>query len=88
HSVVCYLLLEHALQKAYDGIMHSTCTNFPAAEGIDECLLFKAVESFIAKYTGVNYVLHDMCPDSCAMFTRPFENLDSCPSCSKSHWDE
>ncbi|KIK95667.1 hypothetical protein PAXRUDRAFT_40215, partial [Paxillus rubicundulus Ve08.2h10] len=38
--------------------------------------------------TGVDYVLHDMCLDLCATFTRPFEDLDSCLSCGKSRWDE
>ena len=88
HSISCYLSLEHASQKSYDGVMRSTCINFPGAEGVGECLSFKAMEAFVARYTGIEYVLHNMCLDSCVAFTGPFEDLNECPICGKSRWDE
>ena len=88
HSVQAYLSLEHASQRAYDGIIASIRANFPEARDIDGCLSFKGVESFLAANTGVEHVIHDMCPDSCLAFTGPYENLDNCPVCQKSRWNE
>ncbi|KIK75820.1 hypothetical protein PAXRUDRAFT_171593, partial [Paxillus rubicundulus Ve08.2h10] len=87
HSISCYLSNEHASQIIYDSIIRSTLSNFPQAEGVEDCLSFKATESFIKKYTGIKYVLHNMCPDSCMEFTGPFEDSDNCPMYSISHWD-
>ncbi|KAG1719989.1 hypothetical protein EDB19DRAFT_1597346, partial [Suillus lakei] len=42
----------------------------------------------IAKYTGVESVEHDMCPDSCIAFTSPYADEDNCPLCGTSHWDQ
>ncbi|KAF9220025.1 hypothetical protein BS17DRAFT_788099 [Gyrodon lividus] len=36
HRISCYLLLEHASQKAYDGVIKLTCRNFPQAEGVQD----------------------------------------------------
>ncbi|KIK81447.1 hypothetical protein PAXRUDRAFT_115945, partial [Paxillus rubicundulus Ve08.2h10] len=52
HSISCYLSNEHASQITYDGVIRSTLSNFPQAEGVEDCLSFKATESFIKKYTG------------------------------------
>ncbi|KAF9219886.1 hypothetical protein BS17DRAFT_769761 [Gyrodon lividus] len=61
--------------------------NFPQAESIKDYLSFKAMESLIKKYTGVEYILHNMCEDSCMAFTGPFYDCNNCPTCGKSHWD-
>ncbi|KAG1743386.1 hypothetical protein EDB19DRAFT_1633240, partial [Suillus lakei] len=87
-SISMYLALEHTSQDAYDRIRRAITRNFAGAEGVDEVLSFKAVEKFIAKYTGVESVEHDMCPDSCIAFTGPYANEDNCPLCGTSRWDQ
>ncbi|KAG1718086.1 hypothetical protein EDB19DRAFT_1608918, partial [Suillus lakei] len=87
-SISMYLALEHTLQDAYDQIRRAITCNFAGAEGVDEVLSFKAVEKFIAKYTRVESVEHDMCPDSCITFTGPYANEDNCPLCGTSRWDQ
>ncbi|KIK81204.1 hypothetical protein PAXRUDRAFT_156654 [Paxillus rubicundulus Ve08.2h10] len=86
HSIAAYLALEHASQEAYKCVIHSTRRqSYPAPDGVDDELLsFKAVEKLIALYTGIDPIWHDMCPDSCVGFTRPFEDLDDCLTCNKS----
>lgn len=83
-----YLALEHSSQHAYDRIRRAMARNFGGAEGADEVLSFKAVEKFIAKYTGVESVEHDMCLESCLAFTGPYAVEDNCPLCGTSRWDQ
>ena len=61
--------------------------NFAESPGSADILSFHAVEKKIAQYTGVEYVEHDMCPDSCAAFSGPFADLEHCPVCDTSRWD-
>ncbi|KAG2064175.1 hypothetical protein BDR04DRAFT_1035995 [Suillus decipiens] len=87
-SISMYLALEHSSQHAYDRICRAITRNFAGAEGADEVLSFKAVEKFIVKYTGVESVEHDMCPESCLAFTGPYADEDNCPLCGTSRWDQ
>ncbi|KIK79447.1 hypothetical protein PAXRUDRAFT_161280, partial [Paxillus rubicundulus Ve08.2h10] len=64
HSISCYLSNKHASQITYDSIIRSTLSNFLQAEVVEDCLSFKATESFIRKYMEIEYILHDMCQDS------------------------
>ncbi|KIK95908.1 hypothetical protein PAXRUDRAFT_139677 [Paxillus rubicundulus Ve08.2h10] len=89
HSVATYLALEHASQKAYKCVTHSTRQSYPAPDGVDDkLLLFKVVEKLIASYKGIDLIWHNMCPDSCVDFTRPLKDLNNCPTCHKSRWNE
>ena len=88
HSIETYLALEHSSQKAYERVIKSAKSNFPQAPGIENCLSFHAVENLIAAYTGVEPLEHDMCVNSCTAFTGPFANLEHCPTCNKSRWNE
>jgi hypothetical protein len=89
HSISTYLALEHASQDAYDRIQRSTRLNFAgAAAGVEDILSFYSVEKLIAQYTGVESIKHDMCSQSCLAFTGPFVDLESCPMCETSRWDQ
>lgn len=88
HSISTYLALEHASQTAYERVIKSTQRNFPDAPGIADCLRFGAVEELLQKYTGIDPIQHDMCPQSCVGFTGPFEELTACPICNTSRWNE
>ncbi|KIK76909.1 hypothetical protein PAXRUDRAFT_17865 [Paxillus rubicundulus Ve08.2h10] len=89
HSITTYLALEHASQEAYKHVIHSTRQSYPTPDRVDnELLSFKVVEKLIASYTGIDPIWHDMCPDSCVGFTGPFKDLDDCPTCNKSQWNE
>lgn len=88
HSIQTYLALEHASQKAYECVIKSTKLNFAGAPGVMNCLSFNGVEHLIAAYTGVEPLEHDMCVNSCAAFTGPFVDLETCPICNESCWNE
>jgi hypothetical protein len=40
-------------------------------------------KSLVSDLTGVELVVHDMCINSCIVFTGPFLELDTCPLCSE-----
>ena len=82
-----YLALEHASQNAYEQFRHSIQLNISESPTCANILSFHAVEKKITEYTGVEYVEHDMCSDSCVAFTGPFANLEHCPICRTSHLD-
>ena len=88
HSISMYLALEHASQAAYEQICRSTQLNFTESPICADILSFHAVEKKIAEYTGVEYIEHNMCLDSCAAFTGPFADLEHCPVYGKSRWDQ
>ena len=88
HSITTYLALEHASRDAYEKVIRSTRRNFSTADGVETCLRFGAVEDLIASHTGIEPVEHDMCPNSCLAFTGPFEDLERCPTCDMSRWNE
>lgn len=88
HSITTYLALENSSQKAYNDVIKSTQANFSGAPGVDDCLLFNAVEDFISGYTGIDPIEHDMCPNSCIAFTGPFADLEMCPTCNTSRWHQ
>ncbi|KAG1719905.1 hypothetical protein EDB19DRAFT_1860511, partial [Suillus lakei] len=87
-SIAMYLALEHASQDAYNRICRATARNFAGAEGVDEILSFYSVKKLIAQYTGVDPLVHDMCPNTCLAFTGPFADEDGCPMCGTSRWDQ
>ncbi|KIK92686.1 hypothetical protein PAXRUDRAFT_146768, partial [Paxillus rubicundulus Ve08.2h10] len=44
------------------------------------------VEKFIRIHTGVEPLLHEMCPNTCHTFIGPFSILDECYICQVSRW--
>ncbi|KAG1824881.1 uncharacterized protein BJ212DRAFT_1476169 [Suillus subaureus] len=87
-SISMYLALEHASQDAYNCIRRATARNFGGADGVDNLLSFYNVKKLITQYTGVESIEHDMCPKSCLAFTGPYADLDQCPLCTMSRWDQ
>ena len=88
HSLSVYLALEHSSQDAYARVFRSLQKNFAGAPGVTNFQSFHAVEKLLKVYTGVEPLMHDMCPDTCLAFTGPFAALDACTTCGKSRWKE
>jgi hypothetical protein len=85
HSISTYLALENASQAAYESVARSLKYNFPDIRNI---LSFYQVEKLIGTLTGVELILHDMRPNTCLAFTGPFSDLDECPLCQASRWNQ
>ena len=50
-------------------------------------LSYDQVKRMVSSLSGVLTWQHDMCVDSCAGFTGPYTDLESCPKCDKPHYD-
>ena len=89
HSISTWLALEHSSQQAFERLRCSTQQNLADSRAIDDLLSYYKTERVISQYTGVEAIEHDMCPSSsCIAFTGPFADLDECPVCQASRWDQ
>jgi len=46
------------------------------------------VKCLVAKLSGVESIIHNMCVNSCLAYTGPFLELESCPICSEPQYDQ
>ena len=77
--------LDHSQsQKAYSSSRAHIQERFP------ECkmLSYDQVKRRVSDLSGVTTWKRDMCVDTCVGFTGPFKDLDNCPRCNKSRWNE
>jgi hypothetical protein len=64
-----------------------SCYAVTARDG-HQLLSWDQVHRKLASWTGVHLVRHDMCIKACIGFTGPYEELDHCPKCGQSRYDE
>jgi len=83
-----YLALENSSQATYNRVCKAAKRDFGDSRGVDNLLTFHNVEKIIASYTGGVSIEHDMCQNSCIAYTGPFSNLEMCPTCGTSRWQE
>lgn len=48
---------------------------------------YEGIEKKVAELTGVTYITHDMCPNTCMAYTGPFKDLDVCSYCGITRYD-
>ncbi|KIM56828.1 hypothetical protein SCLCIDRAFT_29257 [Scleroderma citrinum Foug A] len=68
-SISTYLALENSSQAAYNHVCKAAKRDFSDSHCIDTLLTFHNVEKIIALYTGVVSIEHDMCRNSCLVYT-------------------
>ena len=87
-SIAAYLALENTSQDAYNCVCRAVRRAFNGSLGADDILSFHNVKKFIASYTGIISIEHDMCRNTCITYTGPFSKLNTCPTCGTSRWKE
>ena len=45
------------------------------------------IKCLVSEMTGIESLVHDMCINSCVVYTGPFVELDACPVCSETRYD-
>jgi hypothetical protein len=88
YSISIYLALEHSSQDVYKRGCHSTVQNVSGAPGVDNIQSFYNIKRTIHTFTGVEPIHHDMCSNTCLAYTGPFADLDACPICGTSRWNQ
>ena len=84
YALRLFCKLQNQSQGAYEDVRYENRHRNPK----DVMPSLYELEKKIAEFTGVVPVLTDMCPDSCAAFTGPFEHLEKCPYCGMERYDE
>ncbi|ETW86463.1 hypothetical protein HETIRDRAFT_244238, partial [Heterobasidion irregulare TC 32-1] len=46
------------------------------------------VKKKVAELSGITSIIHNICPNTCAAYTSPYADLDKCPLCHRSQYDE
>lgn len=77
--------LDHlSSQKAYTSAHEDILERYPDSG----MLSYSQVKKTVSDLSGVLTWKHDMCVDSCAAFTGPFEGLQECPLCHEPRYDQ
>ena len=82
-SISCFIDLMNSSQEAYQKI----CRNIQRRNPEIEPLSYDRVRRKVKKLSGIITLEYDMCVDSCAAFTGPFAELESCPLCHAPRYD-
>lgn len=84
-SIKMFLKTTPASEKMYTEVSQLVSERFPEFEPVSHY----RVENALKNITGVTSLKHDMCPNkSCVAFTGPLKDLDDCPMCGASRWNQ
>ncbi|EKM53876.1 uncharacterized protein PHACADRAFT_196318 [Phanerochaete carnosa HHB-10118-sp] len=78
-----YLSLDNAADDIYERVRQSIAHTPPHLQ----MLSLDQVKRRVREISGVYPLFTDMCVNSCVGFTGPFTELDKCPGCGESRWD-
>ncbi|KIK74860.1 hypothetical protein PAXRUDRAFT_19473 [Paxillus rubicundulus Ve08.2h10] len=73
---------------SYERVYCSCKLNFAGAPGAEDIISYHNVKRLIRTHTGIELILHDMCPKTSHAFTGPYSTLDKCYICQTSQWNE
>jgi hypothetical protein len=83
-SLKNFLHLTNSAEKTYDNIRATYLEHHPDKN----MLSYYQVEQRIKTITGIESIIHDMCPNSCLAYTGPFAHIEDCPMCGTPRYDQ
>ncbi|KAI0054504.1 hypothetical protein BV25DRAFT_1873322 [Artomyces pyxidatus] len=83
-SLDTFLATSNASQQSYTDV----CAGIKRAHPEDELLSYDQMKSTMAELSGIVPIVEDMCIGSCAAYTGPFADRDTCPVCSEPRYDQ
>ena len=83
-SVSCFIDLLHSSQEAYNNIRDNIQRRDPKVE----MLSYHEAKTAVRNLSGIVVLQNDMCVGSCVAFTGPYADLDTCPRCGQSRYDQ
>ncbi|KAF8583614.1 hypothetical protein K439DRAFT_1647178 [Ramaria rubella] len=78
-----WLSTQNSSQETYVKICQSHNKRYPE----EPMLSYHQIKRKVVDWSGVEAIVHDMCPDSCVAYTGPFSNLKECPQCGLGRYD-
>ena len=82
-SIDLFLSMSNSSQQSYTSAQEAILHHHPQ----DEILSYARIKSKIAEITGIVPLVHDMCINSCLVFTGLFSELSECPTSNEVHFD-
>ena len=76
------LFIEHSNQS-YNKTRESILRRHPD----DELSSHDQICRKVSRLTGIDSIIHDMCPKVCVAYTGPFAELEACPVCGEPRYD-
>jgi hypothetical protein len=70
-----FLVMTNSSEATYESVRAAVMECYPE----DPFLSYKQVRRRVESISGISPILHDMCIDTCAAFTGPFNELEACP---------
>ena len=85
-----YLDTTNASDETYHDVRKSMQSYLAeiGVERMEEIPSLFSVKKEIGKLTGVHPMMNDMCINTCMAYTGPFYDLDACPHCGESRYDQ
>jgi hypothetical protein len=83
HALDMFLAATHASQESYDANRAAYLRRHPE----NDVLTHAAIKRKVAEWSGVVPILSHMCPKTCAAYTGPYSDRQSCPICGLSRFD-
>jgi hypothetical protein len=82
------LALNLYLLNPSEATYEANCTAFLHHSPHINILSYYRTTRLVSEITGIESVVHDMCVNSCIVYTGPFLNLEACPMCSEPRYDQ
>ena len=78
-SLRSFLSVTNASEETYNGFRAVALAQHPD----DQFFSFDQMKRRVEQISGIVPIIHNMCFNTCAAFTGPFSDLDTCPECSE-----
>ena len=82
-SLKYFLATIDASQHTYINLRNVHNERYPA----DSLLSYDQIKKRAEQWSGIQPMIHHMCPNSCVAYTGPYASLDKCPECGESRYD-
>jgi hypothetical protein len=79
-----FLATIHSSEQTYTDLRNIHNARYPT----DPLLSYDQIKRRVAQWSGVVPIVHHMCPQSCAAYTGPYDQLEVCPECNQSRYDQ
>ncbi|KAI0054683.1 hypothetical protein BV25DRAFT_1816712 [Artomyces pyxidatus] len=83
-SIDIYLATTNASQDTYKDVRTAILRRYPDSR----MLSYDLVKKRVSELSGVVSIVDDMCINACISYSGPFSDLEVCPTCRESRWDQ
>jgi hypothetical protein len=83
-SLEHFLATIHSSEQTYTALRNIHNAWYPT----NPLLSYDQIKQQVAQWSGVVPIVHHMCPQLCAAYTGPYDQIDTCPECNQTRYDQ